>query len=113
MLLYVLMPCGSAYGNSDAIELSPDRPMIVRSVLPTDCRVVRGFTHGPIDGREDTRYSNGVVGEWTGLTGSPAVNYRVFNGNNGLHLKLADGGFNVLQARGDWRQGLSEFRIPA
>lgn len=103
MLLYVLMPCGSAYGNSDAIELSPDRPMIVRSVLPTDCRVVRGFTHGPIDGREDTRYSNGVVGEWTGLTGSPAVNYRVFNGNNGLHLKLADGGFNVLQARGDWR----------
>ena len=93
----------AAEDDVSAIALSPDRPSIIRSVLPTDCRVVRGFTHGPVDGREDTRYSNGVVGEWTGLTGSPAVNYRVFNGNNGLHLTLPDGGFHVLQFRGDWR----------
>lgn len=95
----------NASGDDDvrAIELSADRSLIIRSVLPTDCRVVRGSTHGPVDGREDTRYSNGVVGEWTGLTGSPAVNYRVFNGNNGLHLTLPDRGFDVLQVRGDWR----------
>ena len=93
----------SAEDDVSAIAWWPDRPLIIRSVLPMDCRVVRGFTHGPVDGREDTRYSNGVVGEWTGLTGSPAVNYRVFNGNNGLHLTLPDGGFDVLQVRGDWR----------
>ena len=92
-----------AAADTSAIELQRDQPIIIRSVLPTDCRIVRGFTHGPVDGREDTRYSNGVVGEWTGLTGSPAVNFRVFNGNNGLHLTLPDGGFDVLQARGDWR----------
>lgn len=89
--------------NAAAILLQPDQPLIVRSVLPIDCRVARGFTHGPVDGREDTRYSNGVVGEWTGLTGSPAVNYRVFNGNNGLHLTLPSGGFDTLQVRADWR----------
>jgi hypothetical protein len=93
----------SAEDDVSAIALSADRPLIIRNVLPTDCRVVRGFTHGPVDGREDTRYSNGVVGEWTGLTGSPAVNYREFNGNNGLHLTLPDGGFHALQVRGDWR----------
>ena len=68
-----LIPCilvmqMAAEDNTGVIEWQPDRPLLVRSVLPTDCRVVRGFTHGLVDGREDTRYSNGVVGEWTGLS---------------------------------------------
>ena len=103
LIFELLVADASADDPAAAIPLEPDHPLIVRSVLPTDCRIVRGFTHGPVDGREDTRYSKGVVGEWTGLTGSPAVNYRVFNGNNGLHLTLPDGGFNALQVRGDWR----------
>ncbi|HAY78435.1 MAG TPA: hypothetical protein DCY79_01365 [Planctomycetaceae bacterium] len=101
--LFFLTPHASAEADVSAVAWRPDQPLIIRSVLPIDCRLVRGFTHGPVDGREDTRYSNGVVGEWAGLTGIPAVNYRVFNGNNGLHLTLPDGGFDVLQVRGDWR----------
>ena len=31
------------------------------------------------------------------------MNYRVFNGNNGLHLTLPSGGLDALQVRGRWR----------
>ena len=88
---------------SEAIELEEGQQLRVRQILPTDCRVVRGFTHSPIDGREDTRYSNNVVGEWGATGGTPAVNYRRFNGNNGLHVSLPDGGFDKFQIRGDWK----------
>ena len=87
----------------DPIALKLGRTVVIRQILPTDCRVVRGFTHSPVDGREDTRYSNNVVGEWGGSGGTPAVNYRRFNGNNGLHVTLPPGGFDVVQTRGDWR----------
>lgn len=90
-------------GRDGAIPLEAGAPVLVRKVLPEDCRMVRGFTHAPVDGRTDTRHAKGGVGEWCGLGGVPAVNYRLFNGNNGLHIVLPDGGFDALLTRGGWR----------
>ncbi|MCY3792007.1 MAG: hypothetical protein OXH63_24790, partial [Gemmatimonadetes bacterium] len=70
---------GTAPAASAGIDLFPGEPLRVRKILPVDCRLVRGFTHAPVDGRVDTRYANGAVGEWQGLHGTPAVNYRLFN----------------------------------
>lgn len=95
--------CVSTAVADHSIELEEGRHLQFRQILPVDCRVVRGFTHSPVDGREDTRYSNNVVGEWGATGGTPAVNYRRFNGNNGLHLTLPDGGFDEFQIRGDWK----------
>ena len=94
---------GAAPAASAGIDLFPGEPLRVRKILPVDCRLVRGFTHAPVDGRVDTRYANGAVGEWQGLHGTPAVNYRLFNGNDGLHLTLAEAGFDAIQTRGRWR----------
>jgi len=86
-----------------AVQLRPDTPVVVKKIMPADCRLVRGFTHAPVDGRIDTRYPTGSVGEWQGANGIPAVNYRVFNGNNGLHITLAEDTFDALQIRGGWQ----------
>ena len=85
-----------------AIPLQPDTPLRVRKILPLDCRLVRKITHAPIDGRTDTRYASGPVSEWIGLYGEPTSNYRLYNGNNGLHISLAEEGFNALQIHGGW-----------
>ena len=94
---------GGAAADAGGIDLHPGQPLQVRKILPVDCRLVRGFTHAPVDGRVDTRYPTGAVGEWQGLHGTPAVNYRLFNGNDGLHVTLADAGFDAIQIRGRWR----------
>ena len=60
---------GAAPAASAGIDLFPGEPLRVRKILPVDCRLVRGFTHAPVDGRVDTRYANGAVGEWQGCTG--------------------------------------------
>ena len=86
-----------------AIPLKPGTPTLVRKVAPLDSRLVRGIAHAPVDGRTDTRHAKGGVGEWCGLGGLPAVNYRLFNGNNGLHVALPEGGFDSFLARGGWR----------
>lgn len=100
--LLILLGARIAFADGP-IDLEQGQQLVIRQMLPTDCRVVRGFTHSPVDGREDTRYSNHVVGEWSGAGGTPAVNYRRFNGNNGLHVTLPEGGFDELQIRGDWK----------
>ena len=94
---------GAAPAASAGIDLRPGEPLRVRKIRPVDCRLVRGFTHSPVDGRVDTRYPTGTVGEWQGLHGTPAVNYRQFNGNDGLHVTLAEAGFDAIQTRGRWR----------
>ena len=94
---------GAGPAAAGGIDLRPGEPLLVRKILPVDCRLVRGFTHSPVDGRVDTRYANGTVGEWQGLHGTPAVNYRLFNGNDGLHVTLAEAGFDAIQIRGRWR----------
>lgn len=85
-----------------AIPLQADTPIRVTKVLPTDCRLVRAFTHAPIDGRTDTRNSEGGVSEWRGIHGLPAVNYREYNDNDGLHVTLPEGGFDTMILRGQW-----------
>jgi len=96
--------CWCAEGaGTDAVVLKEGRRLLVRKILPRDCRLVRGFTHAPVDGREDTRHATGGVSEWSGVYGTPAVNYRIFNGNNGLHLTLAEHSFDALQIRGEWQ----------
>ena len=94
---------GAGPAVAGGIDLYPGEPLKVRKILPVDCRLVRGFTHAPVDGRVDTRYPTGTVGEWQGLHGTPAVNYRLFNGNDGLHVSLAEAGFDAIQTRGRWR----------
>lgn len=89
-----------------AIPLASGRSTLVRKILPTDCRLVRAFSHGSVDGRVDTRYATGVISEWCGIYGEPTIDYRLFNGNNGLHITLAESGFNALQIRGGWRGAL-------
>ncbi len=100
----LLIPPGFAAADG-AIELAEGGQLLIRQILPADCRVVRGFTHAPADGREDTRYSNNTIGEWSGPQGTPAVNFRRFNGNNGLHVTfpVSADGFDALQVRGNWR----------
>ena len=100
----LILLCARVAFADHPIELEEAQQLLIRQVLPTDCRVVRGLTHSPIDGREDTRYNNHAIGEWSGSGGgTPAVNYRRFNGNNGLHVTLPEGGFDKLQIRGDWK----------
>jgi len=85
-----------------AIPLLPDRPLTVRKLLPTDCRLVRGFASAPVDGRTDTRHAAGGIAEWA-RHGLPAVNYGAFNGSNGLHVTLPEGTVDALQIRGGWK----------
>nr|HRU07545.1 hypothetical protein [Candidatus Brocadiia bacterium] len=90
------------YSPRTAIPLHPGQPLTVKKIMPTDCRLVRGFTHAPFDGRADTRHAKGGVGEWLCVYGLPAVNYRLFNGNNGLHVTLPQEPFNAILVRGEW-----------
>jgi len=107
----LIMLCGCATsqrprlptGVTSPVKLQTDAPLVVKKILPVDCRLVRGFTHAPVDGRTDTRYPTGSVGEWCGPNGVPAVNYRVLNGNNGLHITLTEDEFDALQIRGGWQ----------
>jgi len=100
----LILLCGHVAFADNPVELEEGQQLLIRQILPTDCRVVRGLTHSPIDGREDTRYNNHAIGEWSSSGGgTPAVNYRRFNGNNGLHVTLPEGGFDAMQVRGDWR----------
>ena len=102
------LPCSAEppAGASASIMLKPDVHAHVTKVIPLDSRLVREFVHGPVDGRTDTRTSTGVVSEWSGYHGVPAVQYRAFNGNNGLHITLPEGGIDALFIRGTWEGNL-------
>lgn len=79
--------------------------LVVQRLRPTDCRVVLGFIHSPVDGRPDSWGYNGVVqeyndsqnyadGRWQNVT------YEHVR-NPGVHVVLADdSGFNYLYLRG-------------
>ena len=84
------------------IPIETGTPVQVTKVFPEDCRLVRGFTHAPVDGRIDTRHAAGGIAEWVDINGVPAVKYREFHAGNGLHVTLPAGGFDALQVRGDW-----------
>lgn len=83
------------------LQLQPGEPLVIRKIMPTDVRLVRGLVHAPLDGRTDTRHAKGGVSEWMGLYGTPAVNYRFFNGNNGLHVHLPEP-IDAFQIWGGW-----------
>lgn len=89
--------------SDGAISLKPDVPARVAKILPTDCRLVRGFTHAPVDGRTDTRAGEGTLAEWSGIHGVPAVTYDEVYGNNGLHITLPEGGCDAMLIRGGWQ----------
>jgi hypothetical protein len=96
----------SPVAQTSSITLEPGEHLKVSKVMPLDGRLVRGFAHGPIDGRTDTRYYNGVVSEWSGVHGGGAIRYRAFNGNNGLHITLPEGGVDAVFLRGEWAGNL-------
>ena len=59
---------GAGPAAAGGIDLRPGEPLRVRKIRPVDCRLVRGFTHSPVDGRVDTRYANGA--QWASGRGS-------------------------------------------
>ncbi len=105
---YVLLPAQintnhlGAATRQGALALTPDQPLLVRKILPLDSRLVRGVAHAPVDGRTDTRNSQGGISEWAGQTNLPAVNYGFEYQNNGVHLSLPGAGFDAVQLRGGW-----------
>ncbi|MFQ5811512.1 MAG: sugar-binding protein, partial [Armatimonadota bacterium] len=91
-----------AVGHQDAgppIALAPGRTLRVTDVRVADCRALRGFVGGPVDGRLDSYAWNGATWEY-GMRGAGSGVYYTFNGGDGLHVKLADeGGVDAIQIR--------------
>ncbi len=88
------------------IVLSPGaESLLVRKNPADDCRVVRGFNGGPVDGSVRSWTYIGWVAEYPGTSREffdpiTGVNYR-YNGNDGVHVTLHDArGFDAVVLRG-------------
>ncbi len=93
-----------AYGaEGPGIPLVPNQPVVVKKLMVTDCRALRGFIVAPVDGRLDSVDWNMNVWEY-GMRGAGAgVGYR-YRENDGLHIELADDqGVDAVQFRGGAR----------
>ena len=79
--------------------------VVVRKVLASDCRVVRGFLGTPVDGSVGSWDYRGRVREYPN-TASDGVVYS-YNHNDGVHVTLEDDeGFDVVVLRGGARARL-------
>ncbi len=91
-----------AVGHQDAgppIPLAPGRMLYLTDVPVADCRALRGFVGGPVDGRLDSYAWNGATWEY-GMRGAGSGVYYTFNNGDGLHVKLADkSGVDAVQIR--------------
>ncbi|MGQ9732368.1 MAG: hypothetical protein ACUVX8_14000 [Candidatus Zipacnadales bacterium] len=72
-----------------AIPLAPGKPQVVKKLLMTDCRALRGFVAAPVDGRLDSYNWNMEVWEYNMRGAGAGVGYR-YRDNDGLHITLAD-----------------------
>jgi len=86
-----------------AIPLEPGEVLHIQKVPVVDCRIGRGFSYAPVDGRIDTRWYRDRMGEYPCESWYTAVYYDL-NQSNGLHITLADeDGFDALIIRGTFR----------
>lgn len=89
--------------DGPAIPVTPGEPVVIRKLLVTDCRALRGFVVAPVDGRLDSLNWN--MDKWEyGMRGAGAgVGYR-YRDNDGLHITLSDAeGVDAVQVRGGAR----------
>lgn len=90
-----------------AIPVPADgEPLVVTDLAIADTRVVRGFVGTPFDGTVRSRGWDSQVWEYPEPGGGAGVSYAA-EGNDGLHVILADGdGFDAIQVRGGIRADL-------
>jgi len=92
-----------AFGQAIPVVADAAEPLTVKKIRATDCRAVRGFVGGPIDGSLDSRGWNAQVWEYNKRGAGAGVGYN-YMGNDGLHITLADeAGFNAIVVRGGVR----------
>lgn len=81
-------------------------PLVVKKLLVTDCRAVRGFIGAPVDGSLKSGQWDGGNWEYNQPGAGAGVGYGYLKGD-GLHITLADkDGFNAVVVRGGVRAKL-------
>ncbi|MBI3828477.1 MAG: hypothetical protein HY291_03115 [Planctomycetes bacterium] len=75
-------------------------PLVVKKLIVTDCRAVRGFIGGPVDGSTQSGQWDGAHWEYNQPDAGAGVGYDYLH-NDGLHIAFADKeGFNAVVVRG-------------
>ena len=98
LLLACLAIADSDLASAGAIELPAGQRVVIRKLLPTDCRALRAFVVNPIDGNPASK-RRARVAEYPGRIGAGV--FYSFNKNDGLHVTLPPGeAFNVVVLRG-------------
>ncbi|MFW5868461.1 MAG: hypothetical protein ACOCX2_11630, partial [Armatimonadota bacterium] len=86
--------------SGPAIALTPSETLRITDIDVDECRSLRGFVGGPVDGRLDSFAWNGSTWEY-GAPHAGAGVYYDFADGDGLNLRLADaGGVDAVQIRG-------------
>ncbi|MFC1607914.1 hypothetical protein ACFL47_08085 [Candidatus Latescibacterota bacterium] len=100
--------CDSGLIIENEVIISPGSVMTFEKVPVVDSRVVRGYVGSPVDGSLKSYEFRGYwVSEYPdtlsdGFDASTGVWYW-YNDNDGLHITLADGGFDAIVLRGGAR----------
>jgi hypothetical protein len=75
-------------------------PLVVKKLLVTDCRAVRGFIGAPVDGSTQSGQWDGAHWEYNQPSAGAGVGYDYLH-NDGLHIAFGDKeGFNAVVVRG-------------
>ncbi|MFP4250973.1 MAG: hypothetical protein ACLFU7_15030, partial [Armatimonadota bacterium] len=86
--------------SGPAIALTPGETRRITDIDVAECRSLRGFVGGPVDGRVDSFAWNGSTWEY-GAPHAGAGVYYDFADGDGLNVRLADaGGVDAVQIRG-------------
>lgn len=102
-LRLVREPAAEAHGSPIVAEADDAQPLVVTKLLVSDCRALRGFIGTPVDGTTKSWNWDANVWEYNQRGAGAGVGY-AYQGNDGLHVTLADkGGFNALLIEGGAR----------
>ncbi|MGC9318978.1 MAG: carbohydrate-binding family 9-like protein, partial [Armatimonadota bacterium] len=90
----------SIEASGPAIVATPGETVRITDIGIADCRALRGFVGGPVDGRLDSVAWNGSTWEYGAPHAGAGVYYDFANGD-GLHVTLTDDrGVDAVQIRG-------------
>ena len=102
-LRVVQEPAVGAFGSPIPVAPYPAEPTVVKKLIAADCRALKGFIGTPVDGTTQSRDWSGSVWEYNQRGAGAGVGY-AYQGNDGLHISLADkGGFNAVLIEGGAR----------
>ena len=103
VFVWSISSLSSAQESRSGILLGPDEvESVVKKLLVSDCRAVRGFLGTPVDGSISSWDYRGRIQEYPNAA-SDGVVYS-FNNNDGLHITLGDDdGFDAVVLRGGAR----------